>query len=120
MARILIVDDDEADRVLMRAILQNGNHEIFFAEDGVEALRILGARQIQVVITDLQMPRVHGLELISMIRDFEPRPAIIAISGTGSPQLEMANAIGAYWTVEKPVDAFALLDAVAEAAGSTG
>lgn len=120
MARILIVDDDEADRVLVRAILQKGDHEIFFAEDGDEALRILGARQIQIVITDLQMPRVHGLELISVIRDFEPRPAIIAISGTGSPQLEMADAIGAQWTIEKPIDPFELLDAVAEAIDPPG
>ncbi len=115
MARILIVDDDKSDRVLLSAILERADHEVFFAEDGEEALREYGGHAIEVVITDLQMPRVHGLELITVLRDLSPRPAIIAISGTGLDQLDMAKAVGADATLTKPVDPDELLNAVTKA-----
>ena len=51
-------------------------------------------RDIDVVVTDLQMRNVHGLELITILRDYQPRPGIIAISGTGEVQLDMAQALG--------------------------
>ena len=115
MASILIVDDDEADRVLLSAILERAGHEIFLAEDGEQALSAYGDMAIDVVITDLQMPKVHGLELIATLRDVSPRPAIIAISGTGYDQLDMAQAVGADVTLHKPIDRIELLSAVAMA-----
>ena len=84
VARILIVDDDEADRIVLGTILERAGHQAYFAADGEEALSEYGGHAIDVVITDLQMPKVHGLELITVLRDLSPRPAIIAISGTGS------------------------------------
>ena len=115
MARILIVDDDEADRIVLSTILEQAGHETFLAENGREAVSVYGATDIDVVITDLQMPKVHGLELITLLRELSPRQAIIAISGTGLDQLEMAQAIGADVTLTKPVDAHELLGAVAMA-----
>ena len=115
MARVLIVDDDEADRIVLNTILERADHEVFFAEDGEEALREYGGHAIEVVITDLQMPKVHGLELITVLRDLSPRPAIIAISGTGPDQLDMAHAVGADATLVKPVDRIELLNAVTKA-----
>ena len=61
------------------------------------------------------MPKVHGLELITVLRDVFPRPAIIAISGTGSAQLAMAKALGAEATLSKPVDPDELLSVVTKA-----
>ena len=115
MARILIVDDDEADRIVLGTILERAGHETVFAGDGEEALREYSATEIEVVLTDLQMPNVHGLELITMLRGLSSRPAIIAISGTGSAQLDMAQVVGADETLSKPVDPDELLDAVAKA-----
>ena len=115
MALILIVDDDEADRIVLGTILERAGHETFFATGGEEALREYGGHAIEVVITDLQMPKVHGLELITVLRDLHPRPAIIAISGTGPDQLDMAQAVGADVTLAKPVDPHELLGAVAMA-----
>ena len=112
VARILIVDDDEADRIVLGTILERAGHETYFAEDGEEALREYGGHAIEVVITDLHMPRVHGLELITVLTDLSPRPAIIAISGTGSDQLELAQAVGADATISKPVHPYELLNAV--------
>jgi DNA-binding response OmpR family regulator len=57
---------------------------------------------------------VHGLELITILREFEPRPGIIAISGTGEVQLDMAHALGAMRTLSKPVMPDQLLAAVDE------
>ncbi len=82
------------------------------AGDGDEALAVYAGNGIDVVVTDLQMRNVHGLELISILRDFEPRPGIIAISGTGEDQLEMAHALGAEITLSKPITPDRLLEAV--------
>ena len=62
---------------------------------------------------------VHGLELITAIRDFSPRPAIIANSGIGETHHDLALALGAYATLTKPVDAQELLEAVREAVAET-
>ena len=70
------------------------------------------SQAIPFVITDLQMPGVHGLELITVLRDLSPRPAIIAISGTGSDQLDMAQAVGADLALTKPINPVELLAAV--------
>jgi len=112
VARVLIVDDEEADRVVLRTILERGAHEVLEATDGDEALKMYAGQGVEVIITDLQMRNVHGLELISILRDFEPRPGIIAISGTGEFQLEMAGALGAALTLTKPIDPGQLLQAI--------
>ena len=114
MARLLVVDDEEADRIVLRTILERADHEVFEARDGREALDLYAGKGIEVVIMDLQMNDVHGLELITIVRDFIPRPPIIAISGTGEVQLEMAQALGAQKTLSKPISPQALLDAVRE------
>lgn len=115
MARVLIVDDEEADRLLAQAILAHAGHETFFAHDGEDALRQYATTGIDVVVTDLHMPQVHGFELISVLRDFEDPPGVVAISGTGQFQLHMAEALGAKYTLTKPLDPDMLIDAVERA-----
>jgi CheY-like chemotaxis protein len=114
MARLLVVDDDEGDREVLKAILERAQHEVWLAKDGDEALSQFQGNDIEVVITDLQMDRVHGLELITILRDLRPRPGIIAISGTGESQLDMARMMGASHTLQKPVRPELLLNAVAD------
>lgn len=118
MARILIVDDDEADRLLIQAILARAGHETVFADGGSEAIAYFGATVIDLVVTDLQMPDTHGFEVISVLRELEPPPPVIAVSGTGQFQLQMAEALGAKWTIAKPVVPELLLKAVADALSS--
>ena len=112
LARVLIVDDEESDRVVLRTILQRAGHQVVEAADGAEALEGYEDKGIEVVVTDLQMHNVHGLELITILRDFTPRPGIIAISGTGEDQLDMAHLLGATKTLQKPVSPEELLAAV--------
>jgi CheY-like chemotaxis protein len=120
VARVLIVDDEEGDRVVLRTILERGAHEVLEAKDGDEALQVYGGKGIEVVVTDLQMRNVHGLELITILRDFDPRPGIIAISGTGEVQLDMAHMLGATVTLTKPIMPELLLGAVERALSERG
>ena len=115
MAKILIVDDEEGDRLIAQAILARAGHETFFAHDGEDALRQYALQGIEVVLTDLQMPEVHGFELISVLRDFKEPPALVVMSATGQFQLHMAEALGAKFTLQKPLDAELLVDAVERA-----
>ena len=112
VARILIVDDEEADRLYLEAILGRAGHQIVIATDGDEALELFGRGRADIVVTDLQMPRVHGFELITRLREADQSPPIIAVSGTGHHQLAIADALGAKFTMSKPVDPEALLTAV--------
>lgn len=118
MPRILIVDDEEGDRLLMQAILARAGYETVVAPTGEEAFRSFLESGIDAVITDLHMPDVHGFELITILREFDPAPAVIAVSGTGPIQLHMAESLGAQWTLQKPVDPEMLLDAVKRALAS--
>jgi two-component system chemotaxis response regulator CheY len=114
VARVLVVDDEEADRVVLRTILERASHQVWVAKDGAEALSQFQENGIEVVVTDLQMSNVHGLELITILRDLSPKPEIIAISGTGEAQLDMARLMGASRTLQKPIRPELLLAMVAD------
>ena len=118
MARVLIVDDDEADRLFERTVLAEEGHDLFFAKSGEEAVRLYLRQRIDVVVTDLQMPSGDGMELITAISAINPDVAIVAVSGKGIGHLKFAESLGARSTLSKPVDPRKLLDAVAEAARS--
>ena len=102
-------------RIVLSTILERAGHETFVAEDGEEALSQCRGTAFEVVITDLQIPRVHRLELITLLNDLSPRPGIIAISGTGSDQLDIAQALGATVTLSKPFTVEEVRSAVTDA-----
>ncbi|MFG1691112.1 response regulator [Gemmatimonadota bacterium] len=117
MARILIVDDEMTDRMLERSFLEEAGHELLTATDGRAALSIYHAQPIDLVITDIMMPHLNGLDLIFEIRQTDPDARIIAISGVSSDHLERAAERGAIETLFKPVSRDDLLDAVKRALG---
>ena len=112
MADILIVDDEEMDRVLETAILEKAGHDLLYARDGNAALEVCRTRDVDVVITDLAMPESSGLRLILELRDRNFDVPIIAISGWAKDQLDLAEDLGADHTLLKPVTREALLAAV--------
>ena len=116
VARIVIVEDDDTDRLRLQAILELAGHEIYLTQD-LEQVLTYARDGVDVVITDLQMPDLHGLELIMTLRSRTPEVAVIVVSGTGPEQLDMAVAIGAIASFRKPVEPAKLLDAVQRAAG---
>jgi len=118
VARILIVDDDETDRVGLAAILQQAGHTVLTAADGDEALETFLAQRIHLVVTDMVMPGTDGLGLISALREVDPGAEIIAISGKSRGQLEASKVFGARRVLAKPIERQELLAAVDEVVGS--
>lgn len=83
--------------------------------DGAEALEVFGRLTIDVVVTDIQMPNVDGLELIAALRAVSPAPPVIAVSGAGEDGLRRARVAGAAATFKKPIEPQELLSAISEA-----
>jgi CheY-like chemotaxis protein len=113
--RILVVDDVPAVRTWIREILKSVDRPtiVHEAADGLEAIRMVRAGGVDVVITDLIMPNQEGIETIQIIRREFPDVRIIAISGAlQSEYLQMARALGADATLRKPFTPEALLRAV--------
>jgi len=115
MALVLIVDDDEIDRMLMRTILADAGHDLMFAPNGEEALKLYLRHPIEVVVTDIQMPRGDGIELISALKGLDPDASIVAVSGKEPHQLQVAQLAGARMILPKPLTKDGLTAAVEEA-----
>jgi len=103
MARVLIVDDEEDDRMLMRSLLGSDDHELYFAANGEEALKLYLRHPIEVVVTDIQMPRGDGLELITALMGLDPDARVVAVSGQSPNKLDEAREAGAMSVLEKPL-----------------
>ena len=90
--RILIVDDQASIRSLIRAALHRiGLTEVAEASDGEEALRILLTRPVSLVISDFNMPKVNGLELLRAVRGHPPISKVGFIMLTGSADRELVQ-----------------------------
>ncbi|OGR02614.1 MAG: hypothetical protein A2511_05265 [Deltaproteobacteria bacterium RIFOXYD12_FULL_50_9] len=118
MASILIVEDDEGMlKSIQRALIFEG-HTIIGAENGLVALHLLKKTSVDLVITDIFMPHMDGIETITEIKSLYPEIKIITISGGGSVDgvdyLDLAAMMGADCTFLKPFDQKDLLSAVAE------
>jgi len=119
LARILVVDDDETDRVGLAAILRSDGHEVVLATGGDEALELYLARHVHAVVTDIVMPGRDGLSLIAILKEVDPRASIVAVSGKSPSKLEASKVYGAA-VLTKPVDRRRLVAAVREAVAARG
>jgi len=123
MAHILVVDDDEQMRGLLRAMLGQHDHEVETAADGKAALALVRRNAPDLVITDIVMPEKEGIETIMTIRGDFPDLPIIAISGGGQVDgecyLRMARKLGATSTLAKPFGPDELIDTVQDVLGRT-
>ena len=81
MPRILVIDDNVAIRELLRFVLEEEGYEVIEAADGAEGLQRYQAEPTDLVITDLKMPGMDGLELLQALRRVVPTPVLMAISG---------------------------------------
>ena len=119
MARVLVIDDDEAHRVLVRQILGKMGHEAEEAPDGAQGLRLFGKRRPDLVLTDINMPGLDGNDVISALRVLHPDVPVIAISGGGAiakdELLLKAAKLGAVEVIMKPFEFRQLAGAVTRA-----
>ncbi len=116
MASVLIVEDESTDLIILRDIVESSGHEVHLATGGEQALNLYMGRSVDVVVTDLQMPHMDGLELMEALQALFPAVAIIVVSGKGPELLAAAMAKGALVAFSKPVDPQELLEAIAQAA----
>jgi DNA-binding response OmpR family regulator len=116
MKHILVVDDDEAIRSLLKTILEREGYEVSSAADGKEAIRLFRRNPSDLIITDIIMPEQEGLKTIFDLRQEHPDVRIIAISGGGQyglgEYLDAAAAFGADETFSKPFDRTELVKSV--------
>ena len=84
MASILLIDDDDAFCSVTAEILRQAGHTVNIARDGRTGLEHHRAKPHDLIITDIVMPTMEGLELIADLRHEAPRPRIIAISGNSN------------------------------------
>jgi len=118
VACILVVDDDQFVRSLLRAVLECQGYSVIEAENGAEGLQAYQTKPADVVITDIQMPGMDGLEMGIELRRAFPTARIIAMSG-GESALNMAKTLVQY-TLEKPLCMEELLDTVQQLVSAAG
>ena len=121
MRRILVIEDDRAAREVITRTLRTAGYQVLTATDGGEGLVVWEKEQPDLIVTDLHMPNVDGLEAIRALRGRGATIPIIAISGGDSHRsflaLESANDLGATTVLEKPFDPQQLAAVVAKALG---
>ena len=112
MSSVLIVDDEPSFRELLRLFLERAGHEVREAEDGQRALSLYAEQPADLVITDLAMPEMTGLDLmVTMKRTFGAVKTFV-ISGRGDAELQEAKCLGARAVWPKPFNFDDLLLAV--------
>jgi CheY-like chemotaxis protein len=107
MAHILVVDDEAGITTVIKEMLTRLHYDVLTAQNGKEALEKLSLGPVDLVITDIIMPEMDGIDLIMAIQRTFPRVRIIAMSGGGAeagPKAYLKNAkqIGAAYCLPKP------------------
>lgn len=117
MSAILVVDDEEGVRSFICEALESEGHRVTAAEDGQHAWEIASKRHFDVVITDLQMPRLDGMGLLVRLRDTQPDVEVIVLTAHGSVESAVeAMRQGAFEYLQKPVSGPSELRIVVERA----
>jgi DNA-binding NtrC family response regulator len=119
MATILVIDDEAQVRATMRRVLERYGYAVAEAANGREALKAIASTSCDLVITDINMPEMDGIEVIMALSERQPGLPIIAISGGGRlPKdllLASADMLGAVTTLAKPFDIPDLIGSVERA-----
>jgi DNA-binding NtrC family response regulator len=116
MSNILLVDDDRMTLHVLQSVLNGAGFTVSVARDGVEALAALRAQSFDLVLLDVWMPRMNGLEVLAKLRTRKTRPRVVVMTSDDAPEtLLLAVREQAFNYVHKPVTPEALLDAVREA-----
>ena len=113
--RILVVEDDDDMRESLGRILRRAGYQVQLARDGSEAITVLQAQPFHLVLTDLVMPRMGGLELLREIRRRERAVPVVLLTAFGKPAaFAEAMDLGAVGFITKPFHAKSLLAVIRE------
>jgi CheY-like chemotaxis protein/anti-sigma regulatory factor (Ser/Thr protein kinase) len=113
MHKILVVEDDRATRHLLAGLLKAANFSVATAQDGANALRRLKTQSFDLMLLDIWMPRMTGLELLARLRDEPVRPKVVVMTTDDAPEtLLQAVRDQAYQYISKPVEPKALVELI--------
>lgn len=117
--RILVCDDDREVREIISELLSDEGYTVFAAQDGKQALEILSRDTVDVIVTDLKMPEMDGIEFVTRVRTFNPYLPIVFVSGFSSREhLKTFLSLGVNRFVDKPFSSEEILTAVKTAVAS--
>lgn len=120
MKRILVADDDRTDREWLTGILRAEKFAVSTAKDGHAALKKIRATKYDVVLLDIRMPKLNGLDVLSALRGRKNLPKIIVITSDSSPEtLLAAIREHAHQYISKPIDRQALVTLVRQTLGKS-
>ncbi|NQW44501.1 MAG: sigma-54-dependent Fis family transcriptional regulator [Deltaproteobacteria bacterium] len=103
LSKILVVDDEESIREFFQIMLKREGYEVFTAANGKEGLEHLKKNPVDLIISDIQMPELSGLELLSKVREIDPEMVVMMITAFGSTEIAVeAMKRGAYDYIQKP------------------
>ncbi len=104
LKRILVVDDEENARIALSKILAREGYEVASAGNGLEALNYLRSRDVELIITDINMPEMNGMTFLKELNRTHPSSNVIMVTAYGEVEsyIEAMN-LGAYEYINKPV-----------------
>lgn len=111
-ATILIIEDHTSVRMLLARVLEEAGYQVCEAANGRQGLERFHAQPVDLVITDLEMPEMNGLDVILELTRAFLDVKVIAMSGRSVDELSKAKLLGARQTFVKPLDLTSLLHAV--------
>lgn len=115
MARVLVIDDDEAIRSVVTLLLSQKGHQVEAAQNGRRGIKAVEEKDFDLLIVDIFMPEMDGLETIRLLRGVKPDLPVIVISGSNAAApdfLNMATKLGAIESLRKPFRPAELLETV--------
>jgi len=115
MSRILVVEDDRATRHLIAEILKKAGFTVNIAQDGATAVKQARAKPFDLMLLDIWMPRMNGLEVLTELRDLPTRPRVLILTSDDTPATLLAAVREqAHRYLKKPVDPDLLVETVQE------
>jgi CheY-like chemotaxis protein len=121
MAKVMVVDDDVAIRHALNRVLAAEGHEVLEESDGKSALRHFTGDPVDLVVSDVYMPDMDGIQFLMRVREAFPEAKIIMMSGGGNlpatSVLEAAKALGADRVVPKPFSSSEIREAIRDVLG---
>ena len=85
---VLLVEDDEAVRIVIRRVLERHGYDVIEANDGVQALEVCSLYQVDLVLSDVVMPRMSGRVLVDRLKELPKRPRVLMMSGYTEDEIE--------------------------------
>src|SRR6476660_3037621 len=113
MAKILVIDDQQGIRNLLDTLLRRKGYDVILAENRRKGLELFRREHPDVIVLDLKMPEMDGIEVLEQVRSLNPDQHVIILTGAGTPEMEQrVYALGVYEFVHKEFSLHRLGDAL--------